>query len=440
MVQARDGLELGVQAVVVRGHGRLAGRVVGERVRIEAGLEGRHQLGGDRGVGHERGRDIGLAERHPGLLQVAGDAAQVVDLPPGQLRGHDQLVHPAGLAASGPGGGEGVGEVLPVGGVPVRAVWQAQAEVVDGQALAAQVPGVGTLVDHLGAEHGQVRHHLGQGHLLAGEDLQPQVCGVVGVVHLGHHQSQVVGTGQPVGLDQVGDRDGRRVVGAIGVGELDSALFGGQGGGSLGELVGPAEGCLRHLGGDRLQVGIGGRVVGDPDDEEQPGQDGLADQRVVFELGPAEVLEQDLLDLEPGLGVVPVARDEHQGGDEPTEPAATQEDPCLPPLPDLGDRADHRCEFGDVGLEELVAGIGGDHLANGVPAVRVRLEAGGGQDPAGLAGEHRDGVQGLGVRVGGQQTEEAVLGLERAVVAIRPDGDVGQVARTVHRRAAAVAD
>ena len=56
-------------------------------VGVEARLEERDEVGGDRGVGDEGVLEVGLAERRLRLAEVLGDGAQDDDLAPGQPGG-----------------------------------------------------------------------------------------------------------------------------------------------------------------------------------------------------------------------------------------------------------------------------------------------------------------------------------------------------------------
>ncbi len=318
--------------------------------------------------------------------------------------------------APGPRGDEDVHEPLPALGVPRGGVgvrWQAQAEVVDQHAASAQVPAVGTLVDDLGPEHGEVRHHLGQRHRLVADHLEPQV-GLVGVLQrLSEAEPQVVRPGELVGHGKVGDRDGRRVVGGVGLAELDPPLLAGQGLDERDEVVVPASGRRRSLGLDAIDVDLVRGVRTEPDDEEQPGQHRLADQGGELQLHSAETGEQDVLDPQTGRRVVPVARQVDDRRREVAVVRPAQEHPGLAALPQGCDRRDDRGEFLDAGLEEFVAGVGRHHLAHSVPAVGVRLEPAAVEQAAALGHQHRDVGHRLGVGRRGQQAEEAPLAEQR---------------------------
>ncbi len=424
LVEGRDLVQRRVDLFEQRVHDLVPGALP---VRRHPRLEQGDQEAGGVDVVAEGVLHVVLAEGRPGLAQVLGVRAQHRRLPPAQARGEHQGVEAVVLGLSGPGGGEGLLDALTgvVPGVVAAAVPRGrhpQAEVVDPRrrpVRAAQF--VGPLVDDLDAEPVEHRQDGGQGDRRAlAVDLEPALLGG-GADRLVQAEREVVVLGQLLDVDQVGDGRARGVVGLVALGEgvaVAAQQFGGAllaefGVERVGEAVGPGAGGLDQAGLDALLVAVAElRQLGalrDPDHEVQPGQDRLGVPGGEVDAGAAELLLQDVDDPQPDAGGVAVAGQVDEGGVVAPVLVLAQVEAEPPALLEVENTGDDRLELADGRLEELVARVGLQDLEQVAAIVAVGREPGAPQDVVDLAADDRDPADGLGVRGGGEEPEEASL-------------------------------
>ncbi len=247
---------------------------------------------------------------------------------------------------------------------------------------------------------------------------------------------------------QVGHGAARGVVGLVALGEgvrvaaqqLGGALLAELCGQRLGEAVGPGAGGLGQPGLEAFLVGVGQMAqfgaLRDADDEVQPGEDRLGVPGGEVDADAAELLLEDVDDPQPHRGGVAVARQVDEGGVVAPVLVLAQVQPQPAALLEVEHRGGDGLQFLGRGLEQLVARVGFQDLEQIAPVVAVRREAGPLQDVLDLAADHRHAAHGLGVRGGGEQSEEAPLADHIAVGVELLHTDVVQVRRPVHGGAA----
>ncbi len=445
VVEAGDVVEGPVDAVLdLLGLGPPALAVGGDvpvAARVEAGLEQRDQRPGDVDVVLEGVLDVVLGERGAALAHVLRVGAQHRRLPPGHPDGEDEGVEAVDLVVALPHRVDRVLEQLP--GVAGQRTVVAQAEVVDVRLALEAVEAVGPLVDHLDAHRGQGREHLRQRHRRPGaEDLEPRLGGtrLRGLV-----EGQVEAAVDRDALEaaEVDRARPGRVVLLVGLGERVGVLAGQQravllavlrvGGGH--EVVAPRA-C--RLGEPALEVGlveVADHAAGlGADHEVQPGEQRLADPGGVLQRRAAEPLLEDAGDPLAHGGRVAVAGQVDQAGQVAAVGVAAHEEPHLAALARVEHRLRDRHELLDRGLEQLVAGVGLEHVHERLAGVAQRREPGRVDDLLGLDPDHRDAGQRLRVGRGREQPQEAPLADDLAALVERLDTDVVEVDRPVHGR------
>ena len=206
--------------------------------------------------------------------------------------------------------------------------------------------------------------------------------------------------------------------------------------GRLGEVLVPGAGRVDQ---QPLQLGlvdVGNRLAGpDPDHEVQPGQHRLGHPRGVVDAGAVERGAKDVLHLQAHGGGVAVAGDVDEAGHEPAVLVLAQEQPGLAPLLQVQHLGRDVVQLVAVGLEQLVARVGLEHLEQVLAGVAVGGEAGPLQDPGDLLLDDRHPQHRLGVGRGGEQAEEAPLPRDLAGLVEGLDADVVEVGRAVDRGA-----
>ena len=232
--------------------------------RIEAGVEQRGEIVGDRRVGGQGLLDIGLAERRADLQDVAAIGAQGHDLARAQPGGEHQAAEAVILQPAGPHAREQVLEDLADRLDLDRPAHDGlQAEIV--QPVAAAVGGVdlaGLLAQHLEAHVLEHRQSVRQQHgLVAPDQLEAQQLGRVLQPPIeGHRQIAGPIARQPVDAGDVGDGRtgvdallvGGREAGAIEVEQLVALLLARGLQERVAQAIGPA---ARHLQQPPLELG-----------------------------------------------------------------------------------------------------------------------------------------------------------------------------------------
>ncbi len=399
-------------------------RLTGIPNGVEAGLEEGHEPAGQRVVGGERRLDVLLGERRPGLAQVLRDRAQDDDLTPGQPRPEDEGVEPVALGPATPDRTDRVLEELTqavsaaVAAGPDLLALDAQPEVVDPQPdPVTALDLVGAFVDHLDTHVGEHRQDLGQRQRAAPVELEaPLVHRSAGL--LVHVEAGRVVALERVHVTDVGDPDPRAEVLLVGLGEgarveagqPRSGLLAVLAAGRLAEVLLPGAGGVDQLPLEGGLVDVGDGLTGrHADDEVQHGQHGLGHACREVHRRARERLPQNGFHLEPDAGVVAVARDVDQAGDEAAEPVATQEQLGLATLLQVEDGRRVLEQRLLVGLEQLVARVVLEHLEQVLAGVRVGQEATALEDRRDLVTHDRDPRHRLGVGAGREEPEEALL-------------------------------
>ncbi len=169
-----------------------------------------------------------------------------------------------------------------------------------------------------------------------------------------------------------------------------------------------------------------------PQHEVQSGEGGLADPGGVVQGGGLEGPLQDVGDLEPDRGGVPVTGQVDQAGDVAAISVIAQEQARPPALLHVHHGPRDGGEVLDRDVEQLVARVGLHDLHQVLARVALLGEAGAGEDLGHLAIHQRDPADTVGVGAGGEQPEEAPLTdhLAGGVEGLHPD--VVQIDRAVH--------
>ena len=151
---------------------------------------------------------------------------------------------------------------------------------------------------------------------------------------------------------------------------------------------------------------------------------------------PPKAVLQRLRDLLRAVGRVPVAREVDQAGDEPAVVVTALEQPHLPAVLQLEDARGDLEQLVGVDLEQLVAGIGLEDLAQGAAAVALGPKAGPIEHLGHLVPQQGDVEHAVAVDVGVVEAEEPPLTDHLPVAVELLDPDVGQVVGPAHRAAA----
>ncbi len=118
---------------------------------------------------------------------------------------------------------------------------------------------------------------------------------------------------------------------------------------------------------------------------------------------------QDVLDAQPELGVVAVARQVDEAGDEALERIAAGEEGDALALLQMQDAEGDVVELVLGDLEQLVARVGLEDVGEGLAVVAGRREAGARQAVGDLLAEQRNLARILAVGAGGEQADEELL-------------------------------
>src|SRR5699024_3679616 len=127
-----------------------------------------------------------------------------------------------------------------------------------------------------------------------------------------------------------------------------------------------------------------------------------------------------------------VARERHQGGEEPAELVTAQEQFRAAPLGQVLDVLGDVYQRVHIGLEELIARVVLQDRQQVLPGVAVRREPGAGEYGTDLVADDGQPQHRFGIGGGGEHAQEAAFPSD---VALRIEGahaDVVQVDRAVH--------
>ncbi len=147
----------------------------------------------------------------------------------------------------------------------------------------------------------------------------------------------------------------------------------------------------------------------------------------------AEPIEHDLLDALPHLGVVAVARHVDEAGIKAVERIAAHQNAHRAPLIQVDDSAHDADQVLHIGLEQLVARIGFQHIQHGLAVVAVRVETEVLDDPLDFAAQDRNVARTAIVRTRSPQSQKPMLARHAAAAVEGLDADVVEILGAVHR-------
>ncbi len=150
---------------------------------------------------------------------------------------------------------------------------------------------------------------------------------------------------------------------------------------------------------------------------------------------PAEGVLEDVGHPHPDAGVVAVAGDVDEAGDEAAEVVLADEQLGAAALLQLGHRHGGVVQLLDARLDELVARVALEHLEEVLAGVAVERDAGAVEDGLHLLGDERHALDRLGVGGGRVEPEEAALPDDLTALVVLLDPDVVEVRDAVHRGA-----
>ncbi len=174
-------------------------------------------------------------------------------------------------------------------------------------------------------------------------------------------------------------------------------------------------------------------VVVNPHYVVSPCQHALGEVDVELHLfAAAEILLQDLLGLDPQRGVVALLGDINHAGEEAAIDIAAHEQAQHVPLLHLQHTQTGSQQLLFAGLDQLVTGIGFQHVQQRLVGVGSLLMAGGGHDALETVADERDlGRTGV-VDGGGIQTDEAIFPHYLAMLIEALDADVIHIGRAMN--------
>ena len=380
------------------------------------------------------------------LLAIAGQSADQRRLAPGDRQLQHHAVEAVVLGRAGPDGGEGVLEgAFHLLENQMLAVLVVQLELVDIDAPPAGRGHRIAVLDHgLEAHVLQDRQHVGQGGRAARVvELEAELgLGVGGAAEgADAHRLALL---QALQHGDVGQGLGGVVAFAIAGGEglaVAGDHVGHLGGGAAGrahgggEAVFPGPGGGGDLGLDRLQARLQVLAGLDADDEVDPRQGAVGECGVIGRDPAAVGLGQDLAGALAQVGIVAVARHEHQHRDEAVERVAPLEQPYARPVVEVQYAQGRGQQVVFRSLEQLVARIGLQDVAQALFVVAAGGLAGALQHAGHLGADQRHLMGGLVIGLGGEEADEADLAGGPAVGAVPLDPDIVHVAAAMDARA-----
>ncbi len=413
-----------------------------DAVRVEARLEEAHQQGCERRVGDERLLDVALAEGHAQLEDVLAVGAQHDDLAHVEAGREHEPVEAVVLDPLRPDAVKGLLELeADRVDVDLAADQKLHAEIVDPE-LAA-VPG-GDVVRLLGQDaqaHAlEDRQHVGEAGRVGGPDeLEVDERGRILQPPVEAHRQPVVAL-DAVDVADVGHGRARRhaflvggrQVAAVEPEEPVAVLLAHGVLERVAQPVGPGMRGLGELALEILGVEIGRDALGRADREENPGQHRFGELDLILALARADRRHEDRLQPLAQGGVVAVARDVDEAGEEAAEGIGPDEEPDPLALLQMEDLAADAVEQLGVGLEELVARIGLEDVDERLAVVAGGRVAGPRDDRLDLAAEQRDLARAAVVGGRGEEAEEAMLARDAAVRRVALDADHVEIGSAMH--------
>ena len=388
---------------------------------------------GDVRIPEQRRLDIVLAEIESGLAQIFRRRAQDRHVAPRQACRDDELVQPVAFGRTGHDRLERIFQrrllARQIGGAVVGAFHQEiEHRRVAAPAVACfQRDRIGIFGDHAEAkvfEHRQRRRQRQHGaeHI----ELQPHRIVRVARQPIGARLDGgiEVCASQGFQLRQIDDCDFRRERIAIARGEAGGvalehamavrlAVPGHQG---CREAVVPGADRVADLRFQRMRIDMRPGAFIAPDDEMHARQRRIVQRRRRGRHPPVERLGENGVDALARARVVTVARHEDERGDEPVEPVEAQEHAHLGPLAQLQDAQRRREQFVFAHLEKFVARIGVENMRQRLAVMAVRREARALQHMLYLRAQQRDFIRSAAVGAGGEESDEAMLAGEFAVL------------------------
>ncbi len=406
---------------------------------VEACAEQLEQLARQIGM-FAQGADLGCAGRvTPGLLAEGGQAAQEGRLAPGCADRKDQLVEAVILRFAHPGRDEGLLE--PVGQQVHRhrrRIRYAHLDMVDPVGLRR----IGREPQRRAHRKTGLRGHE-QAHMLEHRHTVRQRDRPVADIDLGLQGFLIVA------LELEGAHAHRRGGAQFGqLAHIEQGLLGREGL-AIGCVEGTAEDrrtgrglCVqfgflergtvglvpgaRHFGDLRFQRSDIGQCRGpvEADMIGHAGECGGIKARLEIGHRTAERGLQERGDLLAQLGIIGLARDIDDGGDEAVELVAAQENARARPANQVQRAAQHGRQRLGGGLEQLIARPGLDQVHQRLGIVPARTRTGIGDDLGRPLAHQRNGARGLVIGLGREQAEEARLTVHAAAFVIMLDADI----------------
>ena len=441
LVQVRHRIEAGADLV---DEGPAVRLPVPGRRGVETGAEEPGQCTRDGGIAGERRLHVLLAEGGPGLAQVLAVGAQHRDLAPAHSRAQHQAVEAVVLRVSLPDALERFLELLPDPvDVEIERLPDAHAEVVHPYMGAVRTPDPGRLPGlHPQAhvlEHGQ---RIGQRYRPAGPE-QLEVQHVVGRLEgtIETHRDRVVPVPEPLHAVDVVHRHAGVVVGLV-VGREGFAvtpetrrppLLSAVVEKLVVEVVAPVAGERAQT---RLQLAhvdvdcFRGRHA---EHEVQAREDRFGELHRELHIARAQDLREQVLDLEPHVGVEALSRYVDDARNETSDAVPVHEE--TDPLAFLQMQDPHAGleELVVAHLEEQIPGKGLHDVEQGLGGVAVLRVGGALHHPRHLLAQQRYRPRHLVVGGRGVQPEETPLPDDPAPGVETLDAYVVEVAGPVHR-------
>ncbi|MNG72860.1 hypothetical protein D3C79_312940 [compost metagenome] len=439
VVQVRHLIQLGGELLVQLGLG--LGILLARGV--EALLEQGEQQLCDVGITGQGLLDIGLAEGDAGLAHVFRIGAQHRDLTTGEAGPQHQTVEAVIFQGLVPDGGEGLLEaLLALGQIEWLIAAQQHGEVEDPEDLATRGAHlIGRLTDDAQPhvfQHGQdVGEVDGFG---AVEQLETHPAIVLFFLGTVEQHAQRLGFTQAIEGHDVGHGRARQHVFLVSTREGSAetaAQFVASGFPIMGEQHGvqavvPAAGRFNQVVLYFVHIHIHVVVV-DPHYVVGPCQHAFGEVDVELHIkAAAKILLQNLLGLDPQRRVVALLGDIDHAGEETAVDIAAHEQAQHVALLHLQHPKTCGQQLLFPGLDQLVAGIGLQHVEQRLVGVGALLVTGGGHDALEAVADEGD-LGGAGVvDGGGVETDEAIFPHHLAVFVEALDADVIHIGRTVY--------
>ena len=413
-------------------------------VRIELGFEQLDQQPGDHRIAVEGFLHVRLRERRADLLLVLAVPAQHRDLAPAEAGAQHQRVEMVVLGATVPDRVEGVLET----GVQIlqrelERHRRAYHEILHAGLAAARIQHVHLFGVDLEPRVLEQRQCFRQRDVAAGaEDLEMQFAGRA--VRLVQRKAQVLAAAghRRKDADILGRTRGRGVLDVAGgegaapaAGQLRTAFLAEAADQCVAQVVVPTAHDRREFRFERGHVDVDVLAGARAHDHVHARHRRVAHQCRGIDVGPLEFLAQHVLDALAHRGVVVVARDEHEAGEEAPVGIAAHEQPGTPALVDVKDAGGERVQLVGRCLQQFVARQGFQDRTERLAGMRLRPQAGTFLGRLEFLAYQRHVLRPAHVGRRGVQAEEALLADRLALVVEGQHADVIHVARPVHARA-----